>query len=33
MEQLNQLYLVWDEVLAIMAGELAAPSFDAWLKK
>ncbi|HHY15583.1 MAG TPA: chromosomal replication initiator protein DnaA [Firmicutes bacterium] len=32
MEQLNQLYLVWDEVLAIMAGELAAPSFDAWLK-
>lgn len=32
MEQLNQLYLVWDEVLAIMAAELAAPSFDAWLK-
>ncbi len=32
MEQLNQLHLVWDEVLAVMAGELAAPSFDAWLK-
>lgn len=32
MEQLNQLHLVWEEVLAIMASELAAPSFDAWLK-
>ncbi|MDI9441781.1 MAG: chromosomal replication initiator protein DnaA [Firmicutes bacterium] len=32
MEQQNQLNLVWQEVLAIMASELATPSFDAWLK-
>lgn len=32
MEQLNQLNLVWDEVLEIMATELAQKSFDAWLK-
>lgn len=32
MEQLNQLNLVWDEVLEIMATELAQRSFDAWLK-
>lgn len=32
MEQLNQLYLVWDEVLDIMSTELAPRSFDAWLK-
>ena len=32
MEQLNQLILVWDEVLAIMAADLPERSFDAWLK-
>lgn len=32
MEQLNQLNLVWDEVLTIMSTELAQRSFDAWLK-
>jgi chromosomal replication initiator protein len=32
MEQLNQLNLVWDEVLTIMSSELAPRSFDAWLK-
>ncbi|NMA61235.1 MAG: chromosomal replication initiator protein DnaA [Firmicutes bacterium] len=32
MEQLNQLNLVWDEVLDIMSTELAPRSFDAWLK-
>ena len=32
MEQLNQLSLVWDEVLEIMAADLPERSFDAWLK-
>ena len=32
MDQLNRLELVWNEVLEIMATELAKPSFDAWLK-
>ncbi|NMB00890.1 MAG: chromosomal replication initiator protein DnaA [Firmicutes bacterium] len=32
MEQLNQLILVWDEVLEIMAAEMPERSFDAWLK-
>lgn len=32
MEQLNQLILVWDEVLEIMAADLPERSFDAWLK-
>lgn len=32
MEQLNQLTLVWDEVLEIMSTELAPRSFDAWIK-
>ncbi len=32
MDQFNQLNLVWNEVLEIMAAELAKPSFDAWLK-
>lgn len=32
MEQFNQLSLVWDEVLASMAAELAPTSFEAWLK-
>lgn len=32
MEQLNQLSLVWDEVLEIMATDLPERSFDAWLK-
>ncbi|NLJ81097.1 MAG: chromosomal replication initiator protein DnaA [Firmicutes bacterium] len=32
MHQLNQLNLVWEEVLKIMASELAETSFDAWLK-
>lgn len=32
MEQLNQLNLVWDEVLEIMAADLPERSFDAWLK-
>ena len=32
MEQLNQLMLVWDEVLEVMAADLPERSFDAWLK-
>lgn len=32
MEQLNQLVLVWDEVLEIMAAEVPERSFEAWLK-
>lgn len=32
MNQLNQLNLVWNEVLEVMASELAKSSFDAWLK-
>ena len=32
MEQLNQLILVWDEVLEVMAADLPERSFDAWLK-
>ena len=32
MEQLNQLMLVWEEVLNIMAADLPERSFDAWLK-
>ena len=32
MEQLNQLMLVWDEVLEIMSADLPERSFDAWLK-
>ena len=32
MEQLNQLILVWDEVLEIMAADLPERSFEAWLK-
>lgn len=32
MQQLNQLNLVWDEVLEIMSNELAERSFEAWLK-
>ncbi|MDI9412508.1 MAG: chromosomal replication initiator protein DnaA [Bacillota bacterium] len=32
MEQLNQLNLVWDEVLSIMSSEVAQTSFEAWLK-
>lgn len=32
MEQLNQLNLVWDEVLSIMSTEVAQTSFEAWLK-
>ena len=29
MSQINQLELIWQEVLEIMASELAKPSFDA----
>lgn len=32
MDQLNQLRLVWEEVLSIMAADLPERSFDAWLK-
>ncbi|MCK9524349.1 MAG: chromosomal replication initiator protein DnaA [Limnochordia bacterium] len=32
MEQLNQLMLVWDEVLENMSADLPERSFDAWLK-
>ena len=32
MDQLNQLRLVWEEVLNIMAADLPERSFDAWLK-
>ena len=32
MEQLNQLALVWDEVLEVMAADLPERSFNAWLK-
>lgn len=32
MDQLNQLRLVWEEVLEIMAADLPERSFDAWLK-
>lgn len=32
MEQLNQLILVWDEVLSLMAADLPVRSFDGWLK-
>ncbi len=32
MSQINQLELIWQEVLEIMASELAKPSFDAWIK-
>ena len=32
MEQLNQLALVWDEVLDLMAADLPERSFNAWLK-
>ena len=32
MSQHEQLELIWQEVLNIMASELAKPSFDAWIK-
>src|SRR5690554_6491467 len=32
MSQYDQLELIWQEVLEIMASELAKPSFDAWIK-
>lgn len=32
MSQHDQLELIWQEVLEIMASELAKPSFDAWIK-
>ncbi len=32
MEQLNQLNLVWDEVLEIISADLPERAFDAWLK-
>lgn len=32
MSQIDQLELIWQEVLEIMASELAKPSFDAWIK-
>ncbi len=32
MEQLNQLSLVWDEVLEIMQSDLGERNFEAWLK-
>ncbi|NLM39318.1 MAG: chromosomal replication initiator protein DnaA [Firmicutes bacterium] len=32
MSQIDQLELIWQEVLEIMASELAKPSFDTWIK-